>query len=285
MIMRMFKEIYAYRELMFALAYRDIRVKYKQALMGIAWVFLMPLLAIMSGICFRIAMSVFAGRSLALETITGLMVKTVPWLLFSGVVGTASASLLGNMGLISKIYFPRKIVPVSSILSTLVDFTIACTGVIIILTTIGFLSPTIYEVTGWAIFGGGSSGVTLSWMLLMVPLLIALLVLMGLGLGLLFGAANLFFRDVKYIVQVLLQYGVFFSLVFFTYTELGQYGWVLLLNPVAPILESMRCIVVQGQMDPYLWPWLVYSVIMTLLIAMVGCTVFDRAESLFAEYA
>ena len=281
MITRMFKEIYSYRELMFALAYRDIRVKYKQAVMGIAWVFLMPMLAITSGICFRLAMSIFGGRPLEIQAITGVMVKSVPWLLFAGIVGTASGSLLGNMGLISKIYFPRKIVPVASILSTLLDFVISGTGVVLLLLGITFLGP----LTGWPLFANSETGVTFSFSLLLVPVLIALLVLMGLGLGLLFGAANLFFRDVKYIVQVLLQYGVFFSLVFFTYTELGQYGWVLLLNPVAPVLECIRCVIVQGEIDAFLWPWLGYSIIMALLFAMIGCTVFDRAESLFAEYA
>jgi len=273
MITRMLKEIYAYRELMFAMAYRDIRVKYKQAVMGVAWVFVMPILAIASGICFRIAMAFFGGRPLELGAITGVMAKSIPWLLFSGIVATASSSILGNIGLISKIYFPRKIVPISSILSTMLDFVISGTGIAIILLVIALAVPT------------EKPAVTISWLLLLVPFLIATLVVLGLGLGLFFGAANLFFRDVKYIVQVLLQYGIFFSLVYFSYYELGQYGWILLVNPVAPILEVIRSIVVQGVIDPTLLPWLGYSVIVTLLVAMGGCWVFDRAESLFAEYA
>jgi len=241
--------------------------------MGVAWVFVMPILAIASGICFRIAMAFFGGRPLELGAITGVMAKSIPWLLFSGIVATASSSILGNIGLISKIYFPRKIVPISSILSTMLDFVISGTGIAIILLVIALAVPT------------EKPAVTISWLLLLVPFLIATLVVLGLGLGLFFGAANLFFRDVKYIVQVLLQYGIFFSLVYFSYYELGQYGWILLVNPVAPILEVIRSIVVQGVIDPTLLPWLGYSVIVTLLVAMGGCWVFDRAESLFAEYA
>jgi len=73
--------------------------------------------------------------------------------------------------------------------------------------------------------------------------------------------------------------------VFFTYTELGNYGWVFLLNPVAPLLESIRCIVVEGAIDPFLWPWLGYSTIAALLAILLGSIFFEKAEYLFAEYA
>jgi len=280
MLTRMFKEIYAYRDLLFALAYRDIRVKYKQAVMGILWVFFMPLLAISSGIVFRIAMAIFSGKPLELASITGVMVKTIPWLLFASIVANASNSLITNMGLITKVYFPREVVPISGMLSSLFDFLISATGLVLMLVGVGIVAP-YFQGSG----GETAPPMVVSWNLLLAPLLIALLIIMACGLGLFLAAANLFFRDVKYIVQVLLQFGIFFSLVYFTYTELGQYGWVLLMNPVSPILEALRCVVVEGQMDPVLWPWLGYSVIVTLLCAMAGCWVFDKAEYLFAEYA
>jgi ABC-type polysaccharide/polyol phosphate export permease len=273
MLTRMFKEVYAYRELLLALTYRDIRVKYKQAVMGIAWVFFMPVLAICSGILFRLAMAIFSGQPLQMAAVVGVMVKSVPWLLFASIVGSSSNSLLANMGLITKIYFPREVVPLSGVLSALFDFSISLFGLTLIITAIGLLA------------GDGSSGIVASWSLLLIPALLALLVLLGAGLGLFLAAANLFFRDVKYIVQVMLQFGIFFSLVYFTYEELGQYGWLLLLNPVSPVLESLRTIVTSGQVDPLLLPWLGYSTIIALLAAMVGCWVFDKAEYLFAEYA
>lgn len=274
MLTRMIKELREYHELLFALTYRDIRVKYKQAVMGIAWAFFLPILAITSGIVFRLVMAIFSDKPLELASVTGVMVKSVPWILFAAIVGSASNSLIGNIGLITKIYFPRQIVPLSGVLSALFDFCISVVGVTIIITLMVLFIPT-----------EGSAGVVLSWNLLLVPIVLGLLVLMATGLGMFLAAANLFFRDVKYIVQVVLQFGLFFSLVYFTYEELGQYGWILLCNPVAPLLESLRCLVVDGAMDPYLWPWLGYSTIVALLTILLGSIFFEKAEYLFAEYA
>lgn len=269
----MIKELYEYRDLLTALTYRDIRVKYKQAVMGIMWVFFMPILAISSGIVFRLAMAIFSGKSLELASVVGVMVKSVPWLLFAAIIGGASTSLIANIGLITKIYFPRQIVPVSGVLSALFDFSISVTGLILMVTGIALFAP------------AESPGVVISWNLLLLPVILFILLCLATGIGLFLAAANLFFRDVKYIVQVMLQFGLFFSLVFFTYTELGNYGWIFLLNPVAPLLESIRCIVVEGAIDPFLWPWLGYSTIAALLAILLGSIFFEKAEYLFAEYA
>ncbi len=272
MIARLCKDLYTYRELLFALTYRDIRVKYKQAVMGMLWAFFLPVLAICSGILFRLAMAYFSGQSPKIEDMIAVMVKSVPWLLFAAIVGSSSNSLISSIGLITKIYFPREIVPVSSLLSALFDFMISVTGLTVVLTIISL----------WA--SDSVSPVTVSWSLLLVPVLLVIMVLMASGLGLFLACANLFLRDVKYIVQVLLQFGIFFSLVYFTYEELGDWGWILLINPVAPILEGLRTVVIDGAVDPYLWPWLGYSTIVTLAGAMAASVIFERAEYLFAEY-
>lgn len=269
----MIKELYEYRDLLTALTYRDIRVKYKQAVMGIMWVFFMPLLAIGSGIVFRLAMAIFSGKDLELASVVGVMVKSVPWLLFAAIIGGASTSLISNIGLITKIYFPRQVVPVSGVLSALFDFAISFTGLTLMVIAIAIFAP------------AGSAGVVISWNLLLLPLILFIMLCLATGLGLFLAAANLFFRDVKYIVQVMLQFGLFFSLVFFTYKELGDYGWVFLLNPVASLLEAVRCVVVEGAIDPFLWPWLGYSTIVSLLAILLGSIFFEKAEYLFAEYA
>jgi len=227
------KDLYAYRELLLALTYRDIRVKYKQAVMGVAWVFFMPLLAIGSGILFRVAMAVVRGQALELTDVSAVMVKVVPWLMFAAIVGGASNSLIANMNLITKIYFPREVVPLAGVLSALFDFTISALGLTAVL-----------ALMAWT---GGP--VVVSWNLLWIPLILMVLVVMAVGMGLILSAANLFFRDVKYIVQVLLQFGIFFSLVYISYDELGRFGWVMLFNPVAPLLEAIRVIVVKGGVD------------------------------------
>jgi ABC-type polysaccharide/polyol phosphate export permease len=269
-VTHLMKEVYAYRELLFALTYRDIRVKYKQAAMGMLWAIFMPMLAIASGVMFRFAMAYFSGRALHPQDVAGVMVKSLPWVLFAGIVGGASNSLVGNMGLITKIYFPREIVPLSTLISSLFDFCISLTGVIILMLVWGAVA--------------GRPPIVFSAALLWVPVLLLILVVMAAGFGLFLSCANLFLRDVKYIVQVLLQFGVFFSLVFLKYDELGRWGAWFLLNPVAPILEGLRSVAVRGHMDPNLWPFLLYSTEVALFVFFVACSIFDRAEYLFAEY-
>jgi len=240
--------------------------------MGMMWVFFMPVLAICSGILFRLAMAYFKGEDPHLADIVAVMVKSVPWLLFASIIGGSSNSLIGNLGLITKIYFPRQVVPLSSLLSSLFDFVISLTGLIIVLTVI-------------AITTGEASPIVFGFALLWVPLLLLLLILMAAAFGLLLSCANVFFRDVKYIVQVMLQFGIFFSLVYFSYTELGVWGRYLLLNPVAPILEAIRMAVVDGAIASDLLPWLAYSATVALVGSAVAIVVFEKAEGLFAEYA
>lgn len=273
MIISAGKEIYQYRELLLALTYRDIRVKYKQAVMGVMWVFFMPVLAITSGVLFRLAMAYFSGRDVVLADIVGVMVKSLPWLLFASIISASSNSLVGNKGLITKIYFPREVVPISSMMSALFDFSISITGLTLLLCAIQ-----------WSGFAGDRQIFVVSWALLWVPPLLLILVAMAAGLGLFLSCANLFLRDVKYIVSVVLQFGVFFSLVYFTYTELGSWGWMMLFNPVTPLLEGLRSTVVGGAMDPFLLPWIAYSVVVAITVVVVACYVFDHAEYLFAEY-
>lgn len=266
------REIYSYRDLLYALTYRDIRIKYKQAAMGMAWVFFMPVLAISSGILFRLVMAYFSGRSPQLADLVAVMVKSVPWLLFASIVGGAANSLIGNLGLITKIYFPREVVPLATLLSSLLDFAISMAGLIVIL-------------AGISLYSGESSPIVISPALLWVPLLLALLVLLAAAAGLLLSCANVFFRDVKYIVQVMLQFGIFFSLVYFTADELGSWSWVLLLNPVAPLLEGIRMVVLDGGLPNHHWPWLLYSAIAGIGGFLMAASIFERAEHLFAEYA
>ncbi len=266
------KEILVYRELLLALTHRDIRVKYKQAAMGVLWVFFLPVLAITSGIIFRLVISILSDKPLELADMVAVMVKSIPWVLFSGIVGGSSSSLVGNMGLITKIYFPREVIPLSKLLTSLFDFSISITGLIVILTLISFF------------YTGPVAPVVISASLLWVPVLLAVMLLLAMSLGLALSCANLFFRDVKYIVGLVLQFGIMFSLVYFTYEELGQWGWLLLINPVAPLLEGIRTAVINGQVDPFLWPWIAYSVTVAVVMLFVASRSFERAEHLFAEY-
>jgi ABC-type polysaccharide/polyol phosphate export permease len=272
MLIRMSKDVYAYRELLFALVYRDLRVRYKQAVLGVAWVIFMPALAIGSGIVMRVAMALYSGREPQLSDMVGVMVKTVPWLMFASIVGQCASSLVMNMGLITKIYFPREVVPLSVAAAKLFDIGISLVALVAALALLQLIWPQ-------------QAGVVLSAHLALLPLLLLVLVMLAVGLGLGLGAANVFLRDVRYVVTVLLQFGVFFSLVYFTYEEMGQWGWLFLFNPVAPPLEAIGQIVTRGGVQPYLWPWLGYSTAAAVAALAIGTAVFRRSESLFAEYA
>jgi len=271
-LIQIIKETYEYRELLLALVSRNIRVTYKQAAFGVMWVFFMPVMAIISGVMFRVVMSLFSDRPVLISDIIAVMVKTVPWILFSGIIGGSSGSLVGSMGLITKIYFPRQVIPFSQILTSLFNFSISLTGLILALTAVSLLTSE------------SVSPVTLSFQLLWVPVFLVILISMAAGIGLILSCANLFYRDVKYIVGVIMQFGIMFSLVYFTYDELGQWGWVFLLNPVTPLLESLRMVVIDGAIDPFMFPWLTYSVVASVSALTIGSIVFKRADGSFAEF-
>jgi len=208
--------------------------------------------------------------------IGGISVKALPWAFFVGAIGFANTSLVGNANLVGKIYFPREVLPLAAVLAQAFDTTI---GAGVLLIVLPFL------------------GAKLSLALLWVPVLAALLFLFTCALALFLSSANLFFRDVKYIVQTVLTFGIFFAPVFYESTMLGPKGAKLvMLNPLSPILEGLRLTVIEGHgllatlqtADGILvWsPWLlVYSACWSLLGLLGASVLFHRLEFLFAEYA
>jgi ABC-type polysaccharide/polyol phosphate export permease len=171
-----------------------------------------------------------------------------------------TASLTGNNSLVTKIKFPRLVFPLSSVLTSLFDMAIAIPVLL-------FLLP----------FAGARWSVTMLW----VPVLLLVLILFTAGLCILFSAANLFFRDIKYIVEVVLTFAIFFTPVLYDASLAGNYRWILMLNPVAPVLEGLDRAVVRGQ-QPDL-PWLAYSVAVSALLFWGGVVFFRRLEPRFAE--
>ncbi|HEY9516317.1 MAG TPA: ABC transporter permease [Gemmatimonadaceae bacterium] len=272
-------EIWRYRELLYQLMLRDVRIRYKQAVMGFAWAVFMPGLIVLAGTLVRFAMAYVGGEKVVMSEIAGMAVKAIPWAFFVGAIGFATASLTGNLALVSKIYFPREVLPLSATLAQCFDSTI---GAI----TLGLALPFL--------------GVHYSASLLWVPLLTLLIFLFTASAALFLSCANLFFRDVKYIVQVLLTFGIFFTPVFFEPRMFGQIGGrIMLLNPLAPLLEGMRLSIVDGHnlATPLMhaaangpaflvWsPWyLAYSALWAVLGLVASALLFHRAEAVFAEY-
>jgi ABC-type polysaccharide/polyol phosphate export permease len=271
-------EFWAYRGLLYELTRRDIRVRYKQTAMGLAWAVFLPLLIVLSGSLVRFAMAYVGGRQLGMEELAGIAVKAIPWSFFVGSIGFATSSLVGNANLVTKIYFPREMLPLAATLAQSVDAAIGVSALLIV-------APVIGVHYGFAI--------------LWAPLVAVSIFLFTSGTALLAGCANLFFRDVKYIVQVLLTFGIFVTPVFFEPEMFGAVGArVMMLNPLAPLLEGLRLSVVYNHnlVEPLVvagrhggvlaWsPWyLAYSAASAAVIFIVGLVIFHRAEKKFAEY-
>ena len=266
------------RDLLAQLTLRDIRLRYKQAVMGFAWAILMPMLIVMAGFIVRFAMARVSGGEVDASDLAGIAVKSLPWAFFVGAIGFATTSLTANMNLVSKIYFPREVLPLAAVFAQGFDTLI---GSIALALLLPFL------------------GAQLSLNLLWVPVLAVTVFVFTAAAALILSCANLFFRDVKYIVQVVLMFGIFFTPVFFDPAMFGSRGaQVVMLNPLAPLLEGLRLSVVeghnlltsltvmQGADTVVVWsPWLLlYSSVWAFLGLAVAAITFHKLQFLFAEY-
>jgi lipopolysaccharide transport system permease protein len=252
--------LYRYRELLYMFTYRDIRVRYKQSIMGLLWAILMPVLIVGAGVVVRYGYALASHKPLDVDDIASVAVKSLPWAFLVSSIRFSCNSLVSNQNLVTKVYFPREIFPIASVLASLFDLVIASVAVTIFLVAVH---------TGWS--------AQLAW----VPLLLIILVMMTIGVGMIVSAASLFFRDVKYIVEVLLTFGIFFTPVLYDVKMFGARGQWLLLNPIAPILEDLSACIVRHQ--PPDVPWLAYSIGFALTALLAGFSFFKYLEPAFAE--
>jgi ABC-type polysaccharide/polyol phosphate export permease len=270
------RELWNSKYILYQLIRRDVRIRYKQAAMGIGWAILMPAFVILSGLMVRKIVSYLSGSPDDIYGMAGLVVKSLPWAFFTGSLGAATASIAGNYALVSKVYFPREVLPLASITAVGFDTVIGSCAVALVLPFMGVM-PT--------------------WALLWVPALVVLLVLFTIACGLLFSCGNVFFRDVKYVVQVVVTFGIFFTPVFFEPKMLGEAGQWVMVNPVAPILEGLRLCIVEGHnlssalvLDGgaglLVWHplYLVYSAAWAVGGVVLSGVIFRRAEYMMAEY-
>lgn len=256
----MLKEILKYRDLLYMLTLRDIRIRYKQSVMGFLWALFMPIIAVAAGILIKIAMSFVSGKPFDLSAVVSVSVKVLPWTFFISALKFSVQSLVGNRELVTKIYFPREVFPFASTFACLFDFLIAAATLAIILA-----------------FAKIGISVYLVWL----PLLILFLILFTTGLGLILSSANLFFRDIKYLVEIILMFGIFFTPVFYEASSFGKWKKLLLLNPIGSILEGINSVVVLHQMPESIW--FIYAGASSILIFIIGLVIFHKLEPLFAE--
>jgi ABC-type polysaccharide/polyol phosphate export permease len=254
------RELFNYRELLYTIVCRDIKVRYKQSIMGFLWAILMPVLIVLSGIVVRYAYAVAAHAPLQTADIASVAVKALPWAFLVSSIRFGCNSLTANRDLVTKVYFPKEIFPVAAVLASLFDFFVACGALVILLLAIR---------VGWSAY------------FLWAPVLLLAMVLLATGIGMVVSAASLFFRDVRYIVEVLLTFGIFFTPVFYDVRMLGDKGKWLLLNPAAPILDGLSSCIARHQ-APEL-PWLGYGFGFALVALFGGYTFFKHLEPAFAE--
>jgi lipopolysaccharide transport system permease protein len=254
------REVFDRRTLVYMLALREIRVKYKQSVMGMLWAVLMPLVIVGAGLILRLVLSTVSGKPITVLDLGSVLVKAAPWAFFISSIRFGTNSLISNTNLVTKVYVPRLVFPLSAVGSQLVDFLIAIAFVALLL-----------------IVGQVGLSVHIVWL----PLLLVMLVLLASTCAILFSAASLFFRDVKFIIEVFLTFAIFFTPVFYESALLGKHAPLLLLNPVSPVLEGISSVVILHRTpSPF---WLTYSLVVTLVLFVSSLALFKKLEPYFAE--
>jgi lipopolysaccharide transport system permease protein len=253
-------DIWRYRDLFFFLVWRDILVRYKQTVIGIAWVVIRP---IMTMLVFTLVFGKLAklpsdGVPYSLMVFSGML----PWFFFSSALSESSNSMVSNSNLLSKVYFPRIIVPTSAIIVCLVDFFLSFL----------VLVPFMFYY-----------GLFPDWKVITVPLFLLLAVMAALGFGLWLSALNIKYRDFRIVLPFVVQIGMYVSPVGFS-SNIVPEKWRMLysLNPMVGVIDGFRWALLGGNFKLYL-PGLFVSVALTFIVFVTGLSYFRRTERTFAD--
>jgi lipopolysaccharide transport system permease protein len=255
-----FAELWKFRELLFFLVWRDVKVRYKQTLLGAAWSILQPAMMMVVFTVFfnRLAKLSTGGLDPDLFYLSGLL----PWYFFQQSVNSAGGSIIGSEHLITKIYFPRLIIPAAAVLAAVFDSLIACTLLGVMMAAYG-VAP----------------GVNL----FVLPLIYVIIALLGLGLGSFIAALNVTYRDVRYIVPYVLQLGLFATPTIYmtVHKETGRTVNLLMeYNPMTQLVSAYRAATVGGAMP---WAELGVASLLGAIVAVLGCLYFRKTEDRFAD--
>jgi lipopolysaccharide transport system permease protein len=257
------KDIWRYRELFYFLAWRDILVRYKQTIIGMAWALIRPFLTM---VVFSVVFGTLAklpseGAPYPILVFSAML----PWQFFANALSECSNSLIGNANLISKVYFPRLIVPASAVIVSFVDFLVS--GMILL------------GLMAWYNF-------VPSWRILTLPLFIGIAFAASMGAGLWLAALNVKYRDFRYIVPFIVQFGLYISPVGFSssvvFERFPQWGWIYSLNPMVGVIDGFRWAILGGESNLYL-PGFTLSLGLVALLFVSGVWYFRKVERTFAD--
>jgi lipopolysaccharide transport system permease protein len=252
-------EVWAYRELLYFFVWRDIKVRYKQTAIGAAWAVLQPFLTM-------VVFSLFFGR-LAKIPANGLPYPVfyycalLPWIYFAGALQSATNVVVEQQRVITKIYFPRVVLPISAVLGGLIDFVISF-GVLLALMAYYRITPTVATI----------------WL----PVFLALAILTALGMGLWLSALNAFYRDVRYVVPFLVQFWMFASPVAYPSSIVPQrWQWLYGLNPMAGVIEGFRWALTGQGLPP--GPMMIASTLAVIVVLVSGLIYYRAMEGSIAD--
>ncbi|HEX6162962.1 MAG TPA: ABC transporter permease [Vicinamibacterales bacterium] len=251
--------VWAYRELVYYMVWRDIKVRYKQTVLGVGWAVLQPLasMVVFTVIFGRLAQLPSDGVPYPVFTLAAL----APWQLFSSGFTGASGSVTGNAGVISKVYFPRLIVPLAAVAATVVDFAISLL--------------LLFALMIWY-------GVPLTATLAFLPLFAAIAMLTAFAAGLWTASLNVKYRDVRYLLPYFLQLWLFASPVVYSITLVPEkYQAIYALNPLVGVIQGFRWALFGGQSP---WPLMTGSLAVALVMLLSGLYYFRRAEEQFSDF-
>jgi lipopolysaccharide transport system permease protein len=254
-------DLWRYRELFHILAWRDLAVRYKQTVIGVAWALIRPVLMM---VVFTVIFEKIAKLPAPGAAPYPILVfaALLPWQFFSTALSESSNSLISNANLISKVYFPRMIVPAASVITGFVDFLISFMLLVVMMAVYNY----------WP-----------DWRLLSLPLFIALAFAAAMGAGLWLCALNVQYRDFRFLVPFIVQFGLYVSPVGFSSSVVPQ-QWRLLysLNPMVGVIDGFRWAILKGD-APLFWPGLLVSIALTCLLCFSGTWYFRKMERTFAD--
>lgn len=252
------RELWAFRELLRVLVERDVRVRYKQTALGFAWAIIQPVMAM-------VVFSIFFGNFAKIPS-DGLpypifvYAALLPWMFFANAITTSSGSLINSTNLVSKVYFPRLIIPLSSVGAGFVDFAIASSVLLLMM---------LYYGIGWSLN------------LLMAPLLAVGVMIAALGVGTLLSALTVAYRDFRYVVPFMVQIWMFATPVAYPASIVPEgWRWLFYLNPMTGIIEGFRSAFLDRPFD---FAALLVSLVVILLTFLVGVAYFEKVERRFAD--